>query len=164
MLAELKREETPGQVILRHQASVPVNVEGIANDLGVNVWEMWNLPDKVSGKIFLDPLNGGTSGYSIGLNANEGFNRRRFTLAHEIAHFILHRHRIGNEHSDDEMYRSKLSTSDEVEANKLAARILMPKIRIQEFMAQGVDNPLDLSQKFQVSPAAMRVRLGYLGL
>src|SRR5205085_480224 len=106
--------------------AAPVDVTAIASDLGIRVWEMRNLPENISGKIFRDRLNGGDSGFSIGVKASESFRRKRFTVAHEIAHYILHRDKIGDELADDAMYRSGLSTREEAQANQLAADILMP--------------------------------------
>src|SRR5258708_31708533 len=82
---------TPGQVIARHQKNAPVDVIGIAKELGLSVWEMQSLSADISGKIFRDPLNGGSSGFSIVVNATHSAVRKRFTIAHEIAHFVLHR-------------------------------------------------------------------------
>lgn len=133
----------------------------IANNLGINVWEM-NLPVNISGKIFRDPLNGGFNKYSIGINKAEGYRRKRFTVAHEIAHFILHKDKIGDELSDDTLYRSGLTTREEVEANQLAADIIMPVQLIRLLQIQGHSEISDLSDKFEVSEAAMKVRLSYL--
>lgn len=121
-----------------------------------------NLPENISGKIFKDALNGGRSGYSIGVNAAEGFRRKRFTVAHEIAHFILHRDLIGDELRDDAMYRSGLSTREEVQANQLAADILMPVSLIRKYQAKGMLDAKMLADCFKVSEPAMRVRLSYL--
>lgn len=157
MLAQEKM--TPGQIILKHQKQAPVNVAEIANDLGIKVWEMRDLPVGISGKIFRDALNGGESGYSIGVRASESYERKRFTVAHEIAHFILHREKIGYGISDDEMYRSGLSTADEVAANKLAAQIIMPWDLIFKLKSEGYNNPFKLAQMLKVSEAAINVRL-----
>lgn len=153
--------ETPGQIIERYQRISPVDVKGIANDLGLNVWEM-DLPGNVSGKIFRDPLNGGSSGYSIGVNRSEGYKRKRFTLAHELAHFILHRDLIGDELMDDGMYRSdNVSSPLESQANNLAADILMPRRLIRCLQAQGCTSVGALAERLQVSEAAMKIRLSY---
>ena len=158
-MVEQAKKLTAGQIILKHQAQAPVKVVEIANELGINVWEMHELPTGISGKIFRDPLNGGESGYSIGVRASESYGRKRFTVAHEIAHFVLHREKIGDGISDDEMYRSGLSTSDEVAANKLAAQIIMPWELILKLKSEGCDNPWKLAQKLEVSEAAINVRL-----
>jgi len=137
-------------------------VIAIARDLGLNVWEMHNLPENISGKIFRDALNGGTSGYSIGIKATEGFRRKRFTVAHEIAHFLLHRNKIGDELADDAMYRSGLSTREEAQANQLAADILMPVQLIKSLQLQGYSDISKLANALEVSEPAMKVRLSYL--
>lgn len=153
---------TPGQIILEHQKTAPVDVKALAQALGLNVWEMHNLPNGISGKIFRDPLNGGSAGYSIGVNSFEGFRRKRFTVAHEVAHFILHRDRIGDELTDDAMYRSGLTTKEEIQANQLAADILMPVRLINRLRASGISAVDALADRLEVSEAAMRVRLSYL--
>ncbi|HEY0522277.1 MAG TPA: ImmA/IrrE family metallo-endopeptidase, partial [Stellaceae bacterium] len=82
-----------------------------------------------------------------------------FTLAHEIAHFILHRDLIEDGVSDDTMYRSKeLSGYHEVQANRMAADILMPVMLVKR-AAELQSNPDLLARVFRVSPAAMKIRL-----
>lgn len=148
------------KIIVQYQQAPPVEVVRIAEALGLRVWEFSDLPPTVSGKIFKDAKNGGASGFSIGVNATESFTRKRFTVAHELAHFILHRNRITNELVDDTMYRSPLvSSAEEVEANKVAADILMPYHLIQRLMGAGMTNVDQLASAFQVSGTAMRVRL-----
>ena len=152
---------TPGQIIAKHQAQAPVDVVAIANDLGINVWSMHSLSPAISGKIFRDPMNGGRSGFSIAVNADHALTRQRFTVAHEIAHFILHRNRLeSGELIDDAMYRSGLSSKEETAANRLAADILMPFSLIRSLMEAGIRDPQSLAFKLQVSPAAMYIRLG----
>lgn len=134
----------------------------IARELGANVWETNSMPDEISGKIFRDPLNGGGAGFSIVINGSHSLVRKRFTIAHEIAHFILHRalleSRVGL--TDDAMYRSGLSSTEETAANKLAAQILMPFPLIQKIVNEGINNVVSLAEKFQVSQSAMKIRLG----
>jgi len=151
--------ETPGQVIERFQQDAPVDIVGIANTLGVNVWEDVLL-DGVSGKIFRDPLNGGSSGFSIVVSKTESLFRKRFTVAHEIAHFILHRDALEGGLIEDALFRSGLSSKIETEANKLAAEILMPFGLIQKLIAADVRSIEDLSEALEVSKAAISIRLG----
>jgi hypothetical protein len=145
-------------ILSRFQQDAPVQVIGLANALGLNVWEL-QLPPNISGKIWRDPQNGGTKGYSIGVNAAEAFVRKRFTVAHECAHFILHRDKITDELTEDTLYRG-LDGKEEAQANKFAADILMPYHLIQKFMDSGMTDVDELAAKFQVSGAAMRIRLG----
>ena len=152
---------TPGQIIAKYQVQAPVDVVAIANDLGLNVWAMDSLPPSISGKIFRDKLNGGSSGFSIGVNADHSFVRQRFTVAHEIAHFVLHREKLeSSDLIDDAMYRGGLSSKEETEANRLAADILMPFPLILSLRRAGINDPQSLANKLQVSLAAMKIRLG----
>jgi uncharacterized protein DUF955 len=148
------------QIIDRFQEAAPVDVTGLAEALGLTVWEDEDFPEGVSGKIFLDPDNGGVSGYSIAVRASDPYVRKRFTVAHEIAHFILHRNRIGASLTDDALYRSGLSSWDEVEANRLAADILMPRKLVRQYVQTWGADPSTLAPFFKVSEEAMRIRLG----
>lgn len=75
-----------------------------------------------------------------------------------MAHFLLHKEDIGDGIHDDALYRSKLSTFQEVQANKLAADILMPFDKIYELLEAGT-RLRELPDIFQVSKAALCIRL-----
>lgn len=154
-------ELTPAQILAKYHARAPVDVMGIANDLGLKVWKT-GLPKNISGKIFRDSDHGGPSGFSIVVNSEEKSVRQRFTVAHEIAHFLLHRHLLESKGAlvDDIMYRSGLSTSEEVAANKMAAHILMPFSLINSLVNSGITNVADLAKALEVSKTAMAIRLG----
>jgi len=146
-------------VIERFQNSAPVDVTGLAEALGLNVWEDDDLPENVSGKLFQDSESGGPSGYSISVRASDAYVRRRFTVAHEIAHFVLHRNRVGAVVTDDAYYRSNLSSWEEVEANRLAADILMPRQLLAKYIKTWGAEPSVLAALFKVSESAIRIRL-----
>lgn len=155
LLSEQKR------IIEKNQTRWPVQVVRIASELGLRVYTRNDWPENISGRIFRSEELGGGAGYAIEVNADHHENRRRFTIAHEIAHFILHPNLIGNELYDDGLYRSGLSNVVERQANKFAQRILMPDHLIQEAISQyGSSDPTHLARLFKVSEAAMRIRLG----
>ena len=142
--------------IRKMQTSPPVNIVGIAKVLGLAVWEDENLPDKISGKIFKDSSNGGSLGYSIVIRSQDSYARKRFTVAHELAHYILHRGLFKDVLIDDALYRSGLSSRIEAQANGLAADLLMP----WHLLAPMSDAPIsELAKTFEVSEEAMRIRL-----
>lgn len=147
------------EAIMRHQVAAPVKLGAIAQDLGVKV-VISDLPLAVSGMLILDKEDRKT--WTIKVNRHEHRNRQRFTIAHEIAHFVLHRDVIGNELVDDTFYRSGLSEQREYEANALAAEILMPWHLITQLMQAGERDVDRLADALQVSPAAMNIRLGVL--
>ena len=144
-------------------AETPVNLGGLAKDLGLEVFQS-TLPPKISGLI--EPSSTAPSGFRIKLNRHDPMVRQRFTLAHEIAHFLLHRFDIGRGVVDDTMYRSHLSSQKEVEANKLGARIIMPMEKVRYALSQRQNVPReklidDLAKEFKVSKEAMKIRLGF---
>jgi Zn-dependent peptidase ImmA (M78 family) len=146
------------RVIRAHQDQAPVRVNALARDLGLAIFAS-DLRDGISGKI-VNEGGRSESGYIVYVNRNEAVVRQRFTAAHEIAHFILHRDRIGDGITDDVLYRSKLSSPMEAEANRLAADILMPWHLIREVTAGGVTDVRNLAEHFEVSEIAMSIRLG----
>jgi Zn-dependent peptidase ImmA (M78 family) len=157
------KTEIPSELIQRFQQSAPVDVVGLAQSLGVKVYESAGAPlrDGDSGMILRNAVVGGPSGYCIVVRATDAFVRKRFTVAHEVAHFILHREKIGESLSDDALYRSGLTTMQEVEANRLAAEILMPRNLVQHYIRIiGEASVSVLAKTFQVSESAMRIRLG----
>lgn len=137
----------------------PVKTIELAEALGINVYYV-DWPDDISGRIQKDPVNGGKSGYAILVNQKHHPNRRRFTIAHEIAHFVLHQDLIGDGIYDDALYRSGLPRPVEFEANRLAADILMPLSTLGEALNQSPASVEELAEKFQVSKSAMSIRLG----
>jgi hypothetical protein len=146
----------PREIILNHQRDAPVKVGAIAHDLGIKVL-ISDLPLAVSGTLSRDPNN--RDQWTIRVNRHEHRNRQRYTIAHEISHFVLHRDAIGSEVVDDTFYRSGLSERREFEANALAAEILMPWSLIRVLMRDDA-RATELAQRLQVSEAAMNIRLG----
>lgn len=145
-------------IISRHQHNWPVNVVAIARELGLRAFRAEGWPDEVSGQIKKDQES--PSGFSIFVNASHHINRQRFTIAHEIAHYILHEEMIGDGVTDDALYRSRLSGPMETEANKLAADILMPWHLVHTAMQNGMNTLEELARAFEVSKSAMAIRIG----
>lgn len=147
------------QIILQHQASFPVAVGAIAKDFGITVMKS-TMPGSISGEIRE------TEGkVTIKVNRHDVKERQRFTIAHEIAHFLLHRDRLANGITDDVLYRSGLTDDLERQANRLAADIIMPYNLIQVALAnlnslKAEEKLKNISELAQVSLAAVRIRLG----
>jgi Zn-dependent peptidase ImmA (M78 family) len=144
-------------------ATPPVDVEKLATELGLLVY-LSDLPTEIAGKIIKEAsLLADYSGFSVHINRRDNPRRQRFTLAHEIAHYILHRDLIGDGVIDDALYRSKLGDIYERQANRMAADILMPaplvrsEYRIRPAIAA-------LAQAFNVSKEAMAIRVNELRL
>jgi hypothetical protein len=150
-------------IIDRHQQSAPVDITALANDLGLTVYDDDQLTLGISGMIMQDSSGESPSGYVISVNAAEPYTRRRFTVAHECAHYLKHRDKIGDGIFDDAMYRSeRMNSQEEFEANNLAADLLMPRHLVAARVRSGYSDISHLAAHFQVSDAAMRVRMRYL--
>jgi Zn-dependent peptidase ImmA (M78 family) len=146
----------------RHAVS-PVPVGAIATDLGLVV-KRSTLPAVISGEIRPD-VTEALAGFVIRVDRHELKERQRFTVAHEISHFLLHKELIKDGLSDDVLYRSSLSNRREAEANRLAADLIMPWSLILKWMEQFPDSAISmhvdaLADYLQVSKVAIQIRLG----
>jgi len=156
-------------LLLRAQVSEPpVPVETVAQILDL--------------KIRLEPFEGNISGCTIrrgdkaviGVNSLHHANRQRFTIAHEIGHFFLHK---GEQVIVDRNFRinfrdersGKAEKPEEIEANCFAAELLMPLDFLLEDLQDKVidleDDTLiqELAEKYRVSPQALSYRIANLG-
>lgn len=158
--SSIEKLESFYPMIRMYQHKWPIDILKIAGELGLAVYKGTNTGQILSGKIVKDSDRGGKSGYAIYVNAKDAEVRQRFTIAHEIAHFLLHENKIGDGIVDDALYRSGLSNKEEAEANKLAAEILMPWHLINSAMNKTSMTISDLAEMFQVSESAMSIRLG----
>jgi Zn-dependent peptidase ImmA (M78 family) len=131
----------------------PVKLSELAAKYDIKIYEA-KLPIMASGQIIKD---GGI--YKITVQKGQSIARQRFTAAHELAHFFLHKDQIGDGIIDNAMYRSSLPSELETQANKLAADILMPMSEIDKKLKEKY-NIGELAKYFDVSNQAMQVRLG----
>jgi Zn-dependent peptidase ImmA (M78 family) len=152
----------PFFIIAQHQKKAPVPVVKLAHALGLEVRRR-DLGDKWYGMLMRNKNSERFAGFTIYVNQTSPPNRRRFTIAHEIAHYILHRDLIDTQIMDDTMYRSDLPDIYETQANRLAADILMPVHLVKKEFRANPDLG-ELARLFEVSKAAMSIRLRGLGL
>ena len=156
----------PAQVrgtIERHQADGPTRLSALARALGVEL-KAATLKPGISGEI----QRKDSGDYRIRINRHDPSRRQRFTVAHELAHFLLHQDAIGDGIEEDKLYRSTLSDRREQQANRLAADILMHpdaiKAVYEEALEVGVGDPvLYIADALNVSEAAAEIRLKVLG-
>ena len=71
----------------------------------------------------------------------------------------MHRVQIGDGITDDALYRSGLADYIETEANKMAAELIMPTQLVRTFWRAGIRSLAQLCTAFEVSEAALRIRL-----
>ena len=111
----------------------------------------------------------------ISYNKKANARRTRFTIAHEIGHFLLHSKTqpIFIDKTPTTVYfRNSVSTTGEIlkerEANAFAAALLMPQALIAQeighISGRDVEQVItELARKFDVSDQAMSFRLSNLG-
>ncbi|GBF58752.1 hypothetical protein PbB2_02440 [Candidatus Phycosocius bacilliformis] len=149
----------PMLVIAEYWDRSPVPIEAIIRDVGLDL-AFEDLDDSISG--YIEKVG---ETYRIAVNLHHAVTRRRFTAAHELGHYVYHRDLLGNGVGDNRAYRTdgtnrpnpKIRPIHERQANAFAANILMPRHRLI-----GIENETTecLAERFGVSPAAMRIRLG----
>ena len=99
-----------------------IDPETIARLLGIDVLHH-QFSDNISGLFFKK-----NNKLYIGVNSSQSEHRKRFTLAHEIGHFLLHTDESFHFDQDNVLYRAdSILSSTETEANHFAAEILMPE-------------------------------------
>lgn len=137
--------------------NVPLNIEGVAEYLGLEVIEEL-MADDISG--YLEFKSGR---WVVGVNALHHKHRRRFTIAHEIAHFLLHRDT--SDRFVDETFARREGRADamEREADDFAAQLIMPEAYVRDAIKGGMHSLTDLAAMFQVSILAMKYRVKNLG-
>lgn len=150
---------TPFEIVNSFLNRAPVDLDGMATRLGITVKYDRAMAANLSGSI-----GRVRDGYEITVNASDPAVRQRFTLAHEIAHFLLHRDLLDHLVADDRMYRSGLSNVFERQANKLAGELLMPANLVRLAYSAGGSEAARLAFLFRVSDQAMQIRLRELRL
>ena len=138
---------------------LPIDPFQIAKELNIKVL-FESLEKNVSGFILKeaneDPV--------ITVNKNDHIHRQRFTVAHEIGHFIRRQGDdvIGYVDFRDEI--SSLGTDFEEQwSNSFAAELLMPEAGVSQRWADG-ESISSLATRYEVSKTAMEHRVENLGL
>lgn len=159
----LRIDPTSRTIIQQHLSQVPVRLGDLAKDLGVSAVKISSMKTGMSGQISKEDGN-----YVIRVNRNEARERQRFTIAHELAHYLLHQSHIDASAegiTDNVLYRSGAAESIEFEANRLAAELVMPIQALERILSSEFGNMItestieNLATRFEVSKAAMQLRL-----
>ncbi|WP_321529108.1 ImmA/IrrE family metallo-endopeptidase [Sedimenticola selenatireducens] len=135
---------------------LPLDIDGLIRILNIRI-RREALDDETSG--YLKRMDGH---WVIGVNNLHHPRRQRFTLAHELGHFVLHQ-KNGREFVDKILYRNMDSNPEEAEANAFAADLLMPEDEFRQFISRGSDQVEEIASRFNVSALAVRIRAKNLG-
>lgn len=105
----------------------------------------------------------------IGINSTESHVRQRFTIAHELGHFLLHPNKATFVDYRDNQ-KDIMRTPREKQANAFAAALLMPRTRLVKDVKLKFKNGIyeedltELASEYEVSAEAMKYRLLNLNL
>lgn len=138
--------------------SPKLDVESVAKKLGIRV-EYVLMEDDLSGILYKDEENN----WVMQVNEEHHVNRQRYTIAHELGHFCLHRH-LKTRFEDQIFFRGGKSSKPEWQANDFASAILMPEDEFRKKVRSGVKKVEELAKEFKVSTLALRIRAKNLGM
>ena len=151
---------------------VPVPIDLVAQHFNLKM-EASGLADDISGVLVVENKRG-----AIGYNAMHASVRQRYTVPHEIGHYVLHVKKSPHSRLFIDRYvayrrddhASTGNEREEVEANAFAAALLMParlvreEIKKHDFDLDDEEDLNALAKRFNVSASAMSYRLVNLGL
>lgn len=141
------------------ESKVDFDIENLIKSNGIELEFSDSLSFEVSGK--LECI--GNDKWKITINNKQVIERQRFTMAHEFAHYCLHRY-DADKFEDVTFFRSDDSNCTmEKQANIFAGELLMPETLVRSEIRNGETSINGLAKKFKVSPLAMKVRLLSLG-
>lgn len=154
----LNREKVKSLLKMASITSVPVDVEKIASILDFKIVK-YPFPDKLSGQVTI------VEGQKIiGVNEKHSETRQRYTIAHELGHFLNGHQHYQTSYVDDHTRFYDPHFHQEKEADLFASELLMPKDLLEKDVADiGIDT-VKLSEKYQVSEQSMIIRLTSTGL
>ncbi len=141
-----------------HEGAVPI--VGIANDLGIEVFETRDFEGEQSGAI-VENENGS---FFIYVKESDPWTRKKFTIAHEIAHYLEHQDFFKEKKEHVSLYRQPTHNGFEgrivkmeLEANDLAADLLMPK-KVFKKIWRKAKTVSEVAKFFEVSQSAVTWR------
>ncbi len=165
-------ESSASSFLAKHGiATAPVPVEEIARSEGIQVIRSTAAASE-AGFLLRDGRHA-----IIGLNSRNTRRRQRFTLAHELGHWLLHEGRpLIVDHTVRINKRDSVSSAatdnEEIQANAFAAAFLMPadwvraavERELRAYVPSRDELTAKLAEEFDVSQEAMSIRLINLGI
>ena len=146
----------------------PIDIDILLNNIGISVIsvDFSKIESQVGiekGSILGATVSEGEN-LSIFYRTDATENRRRFTIAHELAHCCLHTDHLIDHHIEFRA-NSKFLSGKEYDANVFAGALLIPEEALKTVYKQLLVPSLDtLSRIFKVSTTVMVARLDYLNM
>jgi IrrE N-terminal-like domain len=156
----------PGTATIRQEAEqllqaagitvAPISLRDVVSFLNLSLLEKSREP--FSSEAALVPIG---DDHAVERRGQANERRLRFTIAHEIGHFVLHKERALSERGGP---TSQHTARLEREADQFAAELLMPEHLVRQAALEHGADPRRLADRFDVSVQAMNIRLRRLGL
>jgi len=138
--------------------TIPVDPFKIAESLDLDL-QVTSLKPGVSGAIVADGNR-----TTILVERSNSYERKAFTCAHELGHYVDRSKRNDAEYSFVDLRTDQKSyDAHEIYANEFAANLLMPPAEFMESV-RTYGSDYAVAAEFAVSPAAVRTRRARLGL
>lgn len=136
----------------KYKKEIPVPIVKIATkELGLKVYGTNSLKSNECGLIRKEDEN-----YVIYVNNSHSTERKRFTIAHELAHFLKHKGDIDINYITYAM-RTGITDEKEVLANKIARNLLMPKGTFKKVFEES-SSIEEVANKFEVPVSSATTR------
>lgn len=136
--------------------STPIDLDAIAKKLGLQIVP-YEFPDSMSALFLIEE-----GIRAIGVNKNHSMVRQRFSVAHELGHFVSGHEDFSHdnvEHIDREKkYLNRFHRMEE-EADEFAAELLMPEFLLNKDFSLLNGDIEALAKKYEVSQQAMTIQL-----
>lgn len=164
------QQRTPAQFAVElfseHWSGFPIDPRVIAARTGVLVRQSYTLPGDVAGVIARESA---ASPFTILVNGNDPRREQRFTVAHELGHYMRLKEqgrlsrRLGFVEDREDLSILNATEDAEVDANQFAAELLMPVSALMVWYHSGTY--FETVQHFLDVPArVLRERYTSLGL
>lgn len=138
-----------------------VDIEKIVKSEGIILEKDFEMESSKSGSLSMDKELGK---WVIRVNGKHHIKRQRFTIAHEFAHYCLHKDEQGSFVDEEIYFRKDHESSIEYNADLFASEILMPRsLFVKAIKEDKIKKIKELSDKFNVSTMAITIRAENLG-
>jgi Zn-dependent peptidase ImmA (M78 family) len=148
--------DTIAEAIAKQYSLIPgAPIEPIVSALGGQIRylgpESWDAED---GSLYVF----GERNFEIAISAYTGARRDRFTIAHELGHYVIH-----SDYGKKRLKAARVGSNRcEWEANWFAAALLMPRVEFTRACTELRDDPVLLASRYLVSPKAAEIRRDWL--
>jgi Zn-dependent peptidase ImmA (M78 family) len=168
-------QEMPAELRTKYQNCFPMPIVAIARDLGLEIYETGDFENTQSGSIVKEGDK-----YIIYINSHHAPTRKRFSIAHEIGHFLKHRAQLdkGQEmidyivqtapngeqphhavalHRKTDHDMTEEERKQEQAVNAFAAELLMPEEEFRKIFEKS-NTIEEIAGYFNVSASAATIR------